>query len=168
MWCATTSCSSLAIRLRSSSRVRRARSSAVRVSWARSSVRASRRPRRETPTTAATENITTAKTRLCEYSAPVPWASTTAVARSAASRVETVARGRTRKDSRNCTAVCAHSPLTVHGHTAPPSAGGKVLSATRANAARESHHAAIGRYRASSTAPDWAKARRLATHGVVP
>ena len=56
MWWATTSCSSRAIRLRSSSRVRRARSSAVMPPARRVGVRASRRPRRALPRTTATAN----------------------------------------------------------------------------------------------------------------
>lgn len=156
MWWATTSCSSRAIRLRSSSRVRRARSSAVSVVCSTSALLASRRPRRAAPSTTTTVNRIAASTPVGWKSAAPSTPSTRYVSSSVNASASTATRAGTRRASSSSTARCAMSPPTLHGQVkpcAPPASSCRRTSRAQTTmAAVDSHHAGTGRHNASTTA----------------
>ncbi len=110
MWCATTSCSSRAIRARSSSSVRRERSSAVAVCVSTTCCRSSRQAR-IAAAGVSTSTASTANGAMCESVRGTSSTSTPAAAM-VTSHISAASRGRVRSTTRTITAVWVMRPIS--------------------------------------------------------
>jgi hypothetical protein len=142
MWCATTSCSSRAILVRSSSSDRRARSASPSCSC---SVK-----RRSAPALARSA-LTVIPSRAC-----LP--GRTGASTSPASSVSTHISARTRGRTRSATRARTHRWIARSGpgHRGPPPPLGSAATAAVTRRASESHHPAIGQYSATGSDVAWA------------
>lgn len=165
MWWATTSCSSRAIRPRSSSRARRACSSAVSSTWTTRSLRARRRLRSAVPRASAVTSTSTATAGLTCGSGGVRRATNSAGASEIASAAA-ARRGRTRNASRNRAPPCSAAPAKGVGYaaTGPGYVGwtegteATVTSAAMNASAVAAHQAPTGRIIPATSATDCATA----------
>ncbi|MFK4544269.1 hypothetical protein RKD29_003865 [Streptomyces tendae] len=163
MWCATTSCSSRAMRARSSSSVRRPRSASLIVSCSTSLRCTSYRSRSTPPSRSATPprmvNSSSLAPEPCGAANPRP-----TLAPAVASHTSTSVRRRSRRPRARQRATYPTSSMGGNGHSSRCSKSTPSrASAPATSATKTTYQACSGRTTASSSGADCATASALAT-----